>query len=120
MIFILLILGCSSDAYIEDEIYVKTLYVYDDDSYEWVKIPQVSIKSGYGFTDDTGLGTVTFYEEFYNNSYAVVCTPYSDEDEYIIQVIIIHSTGFDVESYNDKGKSVSITFMWIAISYYDQ
>ena len=76
------IIGCTSDAFIEDEIYIDDLYVYSDTDSEWVKLPSAG--------GDSCVTIIKQSDEVVNNS-----TTLQDDDE-LVDIELVGNTSYKI------------------------
>ena len=104
LILSVFLLSCTSDAFIEDEIYIDDLYVYSDADSEWVKMPP----SGGG----GGVTIIKQSDEIVNNS-----TTLQDDDE-LTNITLDGNTSYKI-TYQLTYTSSSVADMKYQWLFYD-
>ena len=78
----------------------------------------VNYKAGSMTTGSGGSGTVTFTTAFSSTNYAISLTPQDPSDAVFATFADKATTGFTVNTYEDKGQFVgSVTVNWMIIEY---
>lgn len=78
----------------------------------------VDYKAGSTTTNSSGVATVTFTTAFGSTNYAISLTPQDPSDAVFATYNSKATTGFGIQTYEDKGQTVgSVTVDWLAIGY---